>query len=71
MSLCLVCGKAEHGECRCDEINEQIIRNAALEEAAKVAQQFKWSTDNDSEVTELLAHRIRALKTTKPATTKE
>jgi hypothetical protein len=37
-------------------------RLAALEEAAKVVQKFKWSTDTDSEVTELLAHKIRALK---------
>lgn len=40
-------------------------RNAAYEECAKIAQNFKWSTDNDSEVTELIAHKIRALKEAK------
>lgn len=36
--------------------------SAARERAAKVVQTFKWADDNDSEVTELLAHKIRALK---------
>lgn len=36
--------------------------DARLEEAARKVQTFKWATDNDSEITELLAHRMRGLK---------
>lgn len=36
-----------------------VCRAAAFEEAAQIAQNFKWPGDDDSEVTELIAHKIR------------